>query len=146
VVTSYLTRTFGECSQWKFVTGGNMAWEANAAPDSLTGDIKDAEWYGYSSYLFYTVDPRLVLGVRGEWWRDDDGVRTAVTKRPGFAGSFYELTLGVTYRPYQNLRIRPEVRFDWFDGVAINGSGALPYNDLQDKFQATAGFDVVWEF
>ncbi len=146
LVTSYVVVKFGRNSEWQFVSGGHMAWEANAAPDSLTGTIKQAEWYGYSNYLFYTVDPRLILGTRVEWFRDDDGVRTAVTKRPGFAGNFFEVTLGATYRSYQNLRFRPEIRFDWFDGRAIDGTSALPYNDLLDSFQLTAAFDVIWEF
>jgi hypothetical protein len=146
IVSSYLGAKFGSCNQWQTFVGGHMAWEANAAPDSLTGNINDAEWHGCAAYLFYTVDPRLILGGRAEWFRDDDGVRTAVTGRPGFAADFYEITLGVTYKPYQNLRVRPEVRFDWSDGFAIDGSGAKPFNDLRDSFQTTAAIDIIWEF
>ena len=69
-----------------------------------------------------------------------------MTKRPGFAGNFFEVTLGATYKSHQNLRFRPEIRFDWFDGRAIDGSPAQPYNDLLDKFQLTAAIDVIWEF
>lgn len=140
VVTSYLSVLFGRHNQWKLVTGGLLGFEANAAaPDAVTGRPRDAEWYDYSAHLFYTVDPRLTLGFRGEWFRDDDGTRTAYFQRPGFAASFYNLTAGFTYRPYQNLRLRPELRFDWTPD-------ARPFNDQRDKFQTTAAFDVVWEF
>jgi hypothetical protein len=155
VLSLYYTRKFGCYDQWRFVTGGIVAWEENAATNPLTGGVQDAEWYNYTAYLFYTVDPRLILGVRGEWLRDDDGVRSGYTNsdfggarfnRPGFAGDFFEVTLGFTYKPYQNVRIRPELRFDWFDGIAVDNSTARPFNDRTDSFQTTAAVDLIWEF
>jgi hypothetical protein len=139
VITSYLTVTFGVCSQWKIAAGGLIGFEENAATDATTGQPTDAEWYDCSAHLFYTVDPQLILGLRAEWFRDDDGARTAYFNRPGFAASFYDVTLGATYKPYQNLRIRPEVRFDWTPD-------ARPFNDQQDKSMVTLGLDVIWEF
>lgn len=47
-----------------------------------------------------------------------NGTRTAQLKRPGFAGSFYDLTVGVRYMPHPSLQIRPEIRCDCFDGLA----------------------------
>ena len=114
--------------------------------DPVTGNRHDAQWYAYAGNLFYTVNPRLRLGMRAEWFRDNDGTRTAQLGRPGFAGSFYDLTLGVTYKPQRSLSIRPEIRFDWFDGRAIDGSAAQPYNDLRDNFQFTAAVDAIWRF
>lgn len=146
VITSCVTSNFGNHNEWKFIFGGNLGLENNAVTDPVTGVLNDAEWYGLSSYLFYTVNPKLIYGTRLEWFRDDDGARTAVTRRPGFAANFYEVTLGATYKPYQNLRVRPELRFDWSDGPAVDGSGARPYNDLRDRFQTTFGIDVMWEF
>lgn len=139
VVTSYLTVLFGSQNQWRIATGGLYGVEANAAHDSATGKRYDAQWYDYSAHLFYTVDPRLTLGLRGEWFRDDDGARTAEFNRPGFAASFYDVTLGLTYKPFQNLRIRPELRFDWTPD-------ARPFNDQRDRFQITAAVDMIWEF
>lgn len=128
LITAYYTHKFGCYDQWRFVTGGSMGWQNNGGPNG-----QDAEWYGYTAYLFYTIDPRVTLGCRGEWFHDDDGFRT------GFATSFWEVTFGVTWRPYQNLRIRPEIRFDWADR-------GLPYDDNTDNSQATAAIDVIWEF
>jgi Putative beta-barrel porin-2, OmpL-like. bbp2 len=139
VLTSYLTVLFGIYNEWKLVTGGLLGYEANAAAPDVTGRAQDAEWYDYSVHLFYTVDPCLILGLRGEWFRDDDATRTAFFNRPGFAASFYNFTAGFTYKPYQNLRVRPELRFDWTPD-------ARPFNDQRDKFMTTAAFDVIWEF
>jgi hypothetical protein len=139
LITSYLTFKFGAEDKWLLSTGGHVGHEENAAFDAESGATRDAEWYAYSAHLFYTVDPRLRLGFRMEWFRDDDAARTAVLKRPGFAASFYDATLGVTYSLRENLRIRPEVRLDWTPD-------ARPFNDQADKSQVTAAFDVVWKF
>ena len=146
LVTSNVTSNFGHRNEWQFVFAGHLGLENNAVADPVTGAANDAEWYGVSSYLFYTVDPRLILGSRLEWSRDDDGARTALTRRPGFAANFYGATLNATYNPFQNLRLRPELRFDWSDGPAVDGSGSRPFNDLRDRFQTTAAFDVIWQF
>jgi hypothetical protein len=134
-ISSYYTRKFGSHDQWRYVGGGHIGWEDHAA----NGGADTANWYGISNYLFYTVDPRLILGARAEWFRDEDGVKTIQANRPGFKDSFYEVTLGVTYKPYQNLRIRPEVRYDW-----SNHSQA--FNDLKDRSMVTLGVDLIWEY
>jgi hypothetical protein len=115
----------------------------------------DAEWYGVNQYLFYTVNECWKLGVRGEWFRDDDGVRlSAAPVRlgglanlgvPGLpaaaAGNYYEVAAGVNWTPHANLVIRPEVRFDWSDGTAI-----APYDDLQKDSQLIAAVDAIVHF
>lgn len=139
LVSSYVTLKLDSSSRLVFVTGGHYGFEANAGVDPVTGSKRDAEWYAYSAHLFYAIDPRLRLGVRAEWFRDDDGTRTGQLKRPGFAASFYDLTIGVRYQPYRSLQIRPEVRLDWTPD-------ARPYNDQTDKVQLTAAVDVIWRF
>jgi hypothetical protein len=138
LVTSYYTIKWGCHNEWMYSFGGNLAYEDNAAAN-LAGGVDPAEWYGVSNFFFYQVDKTTTLGLRAEWFRDDDATRTAIHGRPGFAASFYELTTGITYRPYQNLRIRPELRFDYCPD-------ARPYNDQNDKFQFTGAFDVLYEF
>jgi len=139
LITSYLTVKLGDGDKWLLSTGGHVGHEENAAFDAESGATRDAEWYAYSAHLFYTVDPRLRLGFRAEWFRDDDAARTAVLKRPGFAASFYDVTLGASYSIRESLRVRPEVRLDWTPD-------ARPFNDQADKSQLTAAFDVVWKF
>jgi hypothetical protein len=139
LITSYLTVKLGDGDKWLLSTGGHVGHEENAAFDAESGATRDAEWYAYSAHLFYTVDPRLRLGFRAEWFRDDDAARTAVLKRPGFAASFYDVTLGASYSIRESLRVRPEVRLDWTPD-------ARPFNDQAGKSQLTAAFDVVWKF
>jgi hypothetical protein len=147
LVTAYYTRKFGACNQWTFIGGGLAAWEEDVVQADRVGT---AEWYCLQTVLQYTINPKWILGTRYEWFRDDDGVRVTYfndqaldATRPGSPGNYFEWTLGVTYKPYQNLRLRPEVRFDWFDGAAgvVN-----PYNDRTDRFMTTLGMDVIWEF
>jgi hypothetical protein len=139
LVSSYLTAKVGKDSRWLLSTGGHYGVEAKAAVNSATGRRKDADWYAYSAHLFYTVSPLLRLGMRAEWFRDDGGTRTGQLKRPGFAASFYDLTLGLGYKPYPSVQIRPEVRWDCTPD-------ARPFNDQTDKSQLTAAVDVIWRF
>ncbi|MGH7128816.1 MAG: porin, partial [Planctomycetaceae bacterium] len=34
-----------------------------------------AEWYGVNNYLFYTLSKKAAVGLRYEWFHDDDGTR-----------------------------------------------------------------------
>jgi hypothetical protein len=102
--------------------------------------MKNADWYAVAVNLFYTLDEKWRPGFRAEWFRDDEGVRTAVLKRPGFAASFYDVTLGVTYKLLPSLSLRPEIRFDW------TSSDVRPFNDQTQKAQFTAAMDAIWRF
>src|SRR5690606_1023500 len=113
---------------------------------------QDAEWYGLNQYLIYTVNDCWSYGLRAEWFRDDDGVRvggignTAGTKRRGwtgggFAGDFYEVSIGANWKPHANVLVRPELRWDWYDGPAGNG-GLQPYDDGTSDDQFLLGTDV----
>ena len=104
-------------------------------------------WYGIANYLTYEFSPRWSGGVRLEWFRDDDGTRVSGrgvnNNNVGqFDGDFFEVTLGVNWTPWDNFRVRPEVRWDWFDGTNISGNG--PYDGLGDQdFQFMAGVDFI---
>jgi len=139
LVTSYLTAKFGSHMQWVLSTGGNFAYESRAAVDAETGHLEDAKWYGYTVNLFYTAHPKVRLGGRLEWFRDEDGTRTAVLKRPGFDASFFETTLGVTYTPWRSVIIRPDLRVDW-------SPDARPYNDQTKKVQFVPAVDLIVRF
>lgn len=133
-ISSYFTIKFGHYDEWRFVTGGNIAWQPGASANVNNGGVQEAaEWYGTNTYLFYTVCPKLILGSRFEWFRDDDGFRT------GFPTSYLAGTLNATWKPWQNLRIRPEVRYDY----STQGS---PFNAGTRRDQWVTGFDVIYEF
>lgn len=98
----------------------------------ITGTgIADTEWYGVNTHFTYDVMDNLVAGVRGEWFRDQNGVRVCSPARTAAScapGSFYAVTAGVTWKPLKWLNLRPNVRYDWADGTRPFG------NNKQDQF------------
>ncbi len=134
--------------QLQYVAVHNLGFEDDGAPG---GD--DAEWYGLNQYLLYTINPRWSANMRFEWLRDDDGARIAGPGNiPGvraftgnnYAGDFYELTCGLSWRPSANLTVRPEVRWDWYEGLA--GQTGLPFDDGASDDQFTFGVDAILTF
>jgi hypothetical protein len=107
---------------------------------------EDAEWYGLNSNLFYDITDCLSAGVRAEWFRDDDHARVWNTPIAADGGNYYEMSVGLNYRPYENLMVRPEARWDWSD-TDLRDLGAVGvYDDFSDKNQFTIGLDVIWTF
>ena len=108
-----------------------------------------SQWYGLSNYLYYKINPCWQTGLRVEWFRDEDGVRVAGigdgNRAVGpYPGDFYEISLGLNWSPHPNFRMRPEVRWDWFDErrpVAL-----YPYDagDRDDQF--LFGCDFILTF
>lgn len=133
--------------------------------------LKDAEWYGVNSYLFYDIMENLGVGLRGEWFRDNDGFRvcspgrvaastnvtgtgnalslaagpsnTLATCQPA---NYFAFTLGMNWKPVKWATIRPNVRYDWVDGTnKATGGSYRPFgNNKQDQFLFST--DVVLTF
>lgn len=103
--------------------------------------VKDTEWYGINTHLTYDIKDNLVAGIRGEWFRDQDGYRVFSPARTagGLVGSsYYAVTAGVTYKPTTWLNLRPNVRYDWADGSRPFG------NNKQDQFLFSTDFTVTF--
>jgi hypothetical protein len=124
--------------------------------DAQTARGGGAQWFGINQYLFYKLNCCWTAGMRMEWFRDDDGF-VVNTTRPGnaddgasFPGDFYEITLGLNYKPNGNFAIRPEVRWDWYNGQP-NASGTnppvtSPYNAGASNNQLTFGADLIYQW
>lgn len=89
--------------------------------------IKDAEWYGINTHLYYDLMPELTIGVRAEWFRDRDGFRVfspgrvaAATDNRGFSyalgrnqlgnstsspADYYAVTVGMNWRAAKRLKL-----------------------------------------
>ncbi|MCX7085597.1 MAG: porin [Methylococcales bacterium] len=93
-------------------------------------------WYSLGSYLFYDLTETWAVGLRGEWFRDDNGARLAL----GTPGSYYEVTAGINWKPNSRFSMRPELRYDQAQAL-IN-----VYNDHQSQQQITVVLDVVVNF
>jgi hypothetical protein len=57
----------------------------------------------------------------------------------GFTGDFWGYTFGFNLTPTDNITLRPELRFDVFDGPL----GQLPYDAGESSYQTTAGLDAI---
>ena len=115
---------------------------------------KNTQWYGINTYLFYDIQDNLTAGIRGEWFRDQDGFRVCSPGRvaaatndsygtpvssastalcnPNSGASWYEVTAGLTYKPLKWLTLRPNVRYDWVDGKDTAGNAYRPFGNGKD--------------
>ena len=108
--------------------------------------VQDAEWYGVNQYLFYQFNCCWSAGMRFEWFRDDDGTRVTgigdgnAIQGLFFEGHFYEVAWGLNWKPNDNVVVRPELRYDWFDGAG------LPYdaNTSDEQFMAAVDMIIHW--
>lgn len=140
--------------RWKYVLVQNIGYENDALPDLQNPPARqDAEWYGINQYFIYTINPCWSAAMRVEWLRDDDGARVAgpgnipgvrAFSGRGFAGDFYNVTLGLNWRPTPNWLVRPEIRWDWYDGPA--GPTGLPFDGGNRDDQFTAAIDATLLF
>ena len=57
-----------------------------------------------------------------------------------------QLTAGLSWRPKgkSNIVVRPEVRWDWYNGLA--GPTGLPFNDGRSDVQFLFGVDAIVTF
>lgn len=110
----------------------------------------DATWYSFVNYLYYKINPCWKLGARGEWFRDEDGFRVANGFNPaGRPGEWWALALGANWTPTANIRLRPEVRWDYvnspFAGAGLGGPFDLPDNGGRiNQFLAAVDLIVTW--
>ena len=95
-------------------------------------------WYGINQYLFYTINDCWSAGARFEWFDDEDGARVG-----NGSGDYYALTSGVNWKPHANIVVRPELRYDWFDGGA---DGVNPFDEGNADEQFSGGFDVIFTY
>ena len=103
-------------------------------------DQDEADWYGAAGYLVYRINDQFSAAGRLEWFRDDEGYPSVLA----VAQDAFEVTLGLTIVPMpnddigRNLKIRPEVRYDWSTEDFFDG--------LTSDNQFTAAVDVIFNF
>ncbi len=148
----YVTRKIGE--KFTYVFEHSLGTESNGA-----GQGRDANWYSLVNFLFYKLNDRWQLGVRCEWFGDEEayaysasairpvrGDRFRVSARAGRGAPLRlgELSLGVIYRPNQNFTFRSEVRWDW--QTPRDPAVQPAFNDYHDLAQTLWANDVVFKF
>jgi hypothetical protein len=108
---------------------------------------------GIVNYTCARISPNAFLTLRNEWWDDPDGCRS------GYASTYYEGTIGMTWWMNKLIVFRPELRFehcfkanslesssgpDNFTGVPTTMAGA--YDNGTKQSQVTLMCDVTYHF
>lgn len=128
-------QTVGE--HWHYTLQHDYGWTNNVEGNS------GAQWYGVVGYLTHEVSRQLGLGLRLEWFRDDDGTRVGLPARKptstGHAANYYAATVGANWKPRPWLNLRPSVRYDISDGWSAFDAG-------QSERQLLVSADVIVTF
>ncbi|WP_437202126.1 outer membrane beta-barrel protein [Planctomicrobium sp. SH664] len=115
--------------KWEYVFQSDVNSVGNS-PNSIDNEHYDT--VGVNQYLFYTFNDWAKAGARVEWWKAD-------------GDSLYEMAYGVNFMPIANLRIRPEVRYNWAPGgVPYVTSAVAPPSVYQNQF--IFGMDAIYTF
>jgi hypothetical protein len=105
------------------------------ASDGYLGDPdRDNFETGIVNYLFYTANDCWKYGGRFEWWQSD-------TFDDDNSISFFEVTLGVNYKPHANVVVRPEVRWDF-----TGDDEAVELAQDRDYDRTEFGIDAIFTF
>ena len=102
-------------------------------------------WYGVNNEVFWKLNDCWKLGGRFEWFRDNDGfivsgVRDGNPNSGFYVGDFFALSVGANWSPNKNVTIRPEVRYDWFNGVG------MPFNAGNGRDQLVLAIGAIVQF
>lgn len=116
--------------KWHLVLQHDRGTQQNAIAQG-----QNAEWYSIVQYLTYQATDTWGLGVRGEWFRDQNGFRYSAGE-----ASYYDVTAGLNWKPKSWLMIRPEVRYDW------SQAQIAPFDGGQQTNQFLLGIDGVIQF
>jgi hypothetical protein len=128
--------TYKLTDKWTYIFEHDLGSNSGVNPRNGV----DNQWYEVNNYLTYKINDCWSFGGRAEWFQDPQGARVSAGSR----GNYFSLTGGFNYRPHSNITIRPELRYDWFDGFA--GTTAQPFNDGTASTQLSGGFDVIFTF
>lgn len=118
-----------------------------------TNVVKDAQWIGFVTHLYYDLTENVSLGARGEWFRDRDGFRNPSPFRVAaatnivngipvsYAGSlssvtiapadYYAATVGINWKAAKTLGLR------WDSIKKLNIRPNIRY-DRVDAYHAAA--------
>ncbi|MGL6193548.1 MAG: outer membrane beta-barrel protein, partial [Thermoguttaceae bacterium] len=105
----------------KWVIQHDLGVEENAMRvfDDPTRNFENGQWATLTNYLFYSLTDKLSVGARFEWFQDMNNTRILNAFRSDnynvTGNNYYDITLGLNWKPTQFITFRPEVRWDWSD-------------------------------
>ena len=118
--------------------GGDVVADDNNPPGFLI--TEDSAWYGINGNYYHRVRDDVQLAVRAEWLRDDKGAHALLP-----AGDYHGVTVNAAWWATPDVRIRPEIRHDWYDGEGRPFGGRVPtvFFGEEDR-QWVFSLDVTW--
>ena len=144
--STYLTYNWSK--KWQTVSQWDAGWQQDY---NTAGDT--ADFWSFTQYLFYTINDKWKAGLRYDMFVDGQGTKLGGLRDGGLvggnplplpsgdAGTVQAITAGVNYTYNANLRVRPEVRWDWY-----GGSGPKLFDDNTKNSQFTAAVDAILQF
>jgi len=111
--------------KWEYVIQSDLDSTRDSPIGSVPMAMSHYSAIGVNQYLFYTVNDILKSGLRVEWWKAN-------------GTSLQELAYGLNIRPTANLVLRPEVRYNWSNGIPgflpVSGPNATSAGDYTNNF------------
>ncbi len=118
----------------------NTDWASEHGVLTALGPL-DARWYGVAGYAKYSFNDWFAMALRGEWFKDPEGVRTysamtlpagmpMPTQPTGIGQTLKEGTFTTEFKVAKNLILRPEYRHDWSDQYAFDGGRYKAQNTI----------------
>ena len=144
--STYLTYNFSK--KFQSVTQWDAGWQQDY---DLAGHT--ADFWSVTQYLFYTLNDQWKAGLRYDMFVDGQGTKLGGLRFGGLpggnplpmpsgdAGTVQAITAGLNYTYNANLRVRPEVRWDWY-----GGSGTPLFDDNTKNSQFTVAVDAILQF
>lgn len=139
-----VTRRMDERRRWALNAiyghqeGGDVVADSNNPPGFLI--TEDSAWYGANFSYYDRFAPNLQYAVRGEWLRDDKGAHALLP-----AGDYHGITANLSWWALPTIRIRPELRYDWYEGSGLPFGGRRPavFFGEEDR-QWVVAIDLTW--
>lgn len=149
--------TYNMSDDWQSVSQVDAGWQQN-----YDGNNNTADFYSYTQYLFYTINPCWKAGLRYDAFVDDQGTRLNGLRNMNYAdgtamlggngivaqpGTAQAISAGLNWTPNNNVRIRPELRWDWFSGPTAAANRVYQVGDaFSSNGQFTAACDLIVQF
>jgi hypothetical protein len=136
------------CLEWNLTKRFTYVFQYNLRNDNVRGGGAHTSSYGINNHFLYKLNDQWGVGTRFEWLQNNGGYFADANDNP-FLGDFYQVTLGLNWNPYENVSIRPEVRYDWCNGSTPFGPsadfGGYPIAGGR-SYQVSGGCGVVVSF
>ncbi|TWU54556.1 hypothetical protein Poly51_32750 [Rubripirellula tenax] len=141
----YMTSTVAQLTlteKLNYVFQTDLLNSKNAAGETVR------ETFGINQYLIRSINDRVQLGGRFEWWNvqaDSQGYGLPAAAIGDY--DIFAMTLGMNIKPHANVTIRPEIRWDWVDGNK-DRLAAADFALLEDNAgdQTTFGIDTIFTY